>query len=166
MLHKCNKCEYQTPYKANYMRHLKNKHEEHIVPTYHDNISNKMIHKCNKCEYYSTRRYNLKVHKKNKHEEPIGYCDHSNYKSPYNLSHMNTVHPAQRTTLHCCCTSNDECGTRRHDMTGDQVRTLINNSFDVFQNYMKMQETEDGNEDRVENITDVFKYYMLKKINE
>ena len=80
MLHKCNKCEYQTPYKANYMRHLKNKHEEHIVPTYHDSISNKMIHKCNKCEYYSTRRYNLKVHKKNKHEEPMGYCGHSNFK--------------------------------------------------------------------------------------
>ena len=163
MIHKCTKCEYQTPYKSNYGRHLKNKHEEHILPTYLDNISKKKIHRCNKCEYYSTRRYNLKVHKKNKHEEPIGYCDHSNYKSP---CHINTAHPAQNTMLHCCCTSKDECGTRRHDMTGDQVRTLINNSFDVFQNYMKMQATEDGNEDMVENITDVFKYYMLKKINE
>ena len=160
MIHKCNKCEYQTPYKANYMRHLKNKHEEHILPTYPGNISNKMIHNCNKCEYHSTRRYNLKVHKKNKHEEPMGYCDHSNYESP---CHMITP---QQSTLHCCYTSNDECGTRRHDMTGDQVRTLINNSFDVFENYMKMQATEEGNEDMVENITDVFKYYMLKKINE
>ena len=96
---------------------------------------------------------------KSKHQEPT-ILSHKEYKSP---CHMNTP---QRTTLHCCCTSNDECGTRRHDMTGDQVRTLINNSFDVFQNYMKMQATEDGNEDRVENITDVFKYYMLKKINE
>ena len=106
---------------------------------------------------------------KTRHEKPISYCAHCDYKSPYSsqvISHMNTVHTPQQAMFQCCCNSNDECGTRRHDMTGDQVRTLINNSFDVFQNYMKMQATEDGNEDRVENITDVFKYYMLKKINE
>ena len=96
---------------------------------------------------------------KSKHQEPT-ILSHKDYKSPCD---MNTP---QQTMLHPCCTSKDECGTRRDDMTGDQVRTLINNSFDVFQNYMKMQATEDGNEDRVENITDVFKYYMLKKINE
>ena len=169
----CNKCEYQTPYKANYMRHLKNKHEEHILPTYPDNISNKMIHKCNKCEYHSTRRYDLKRHKKNKHEEPMGYCAHCDYKSPYSsqvISHMNTAHTAQQTMLHCCCNSKDECGTRREDvdMAEDQVRTLISNSFDVFQPYMKMQATGVGDMkmQMIKNITDVFKYYMLKKINE
>ena len=26
MIHKCNNCEYQTPYKANYRRHIQNKH--------------------------------------------------------------------------------------------------------------------------------------------
>ena len=31
MIHKCNNCEYQTPYKANYRRHLKTKH--YRVPT-------------------------------------------------------------------------------------------------------------------------------------
>ena len=168
MIHMCNKCEYQTPYKANYMRHLKNKHGEHVLPTYPDNNSNKMIHKCNKCEYYSTRRYNLRRHKKNKHEEP--YCDHSNYESPYNSSHINTVHTPQQTMLHCCCNSKDECGTRRKDvdMAEDQVRTLINNSFDVFQPYMKMQATGVGDMkmQMIKNITDVYKYYMLKKINE
>ena len=96
---------------------------------------------------------------KSKHQEPT-ILSHKDYKSP---CHMNTP---QRTTLHCCCTSNDECGTRRHDMTGDQVRTLINNSFDVFKHYMKMQTTGFGNKDMDETITDVFKYYMLKKINE
>ena len=96
---------------------------------------------------------------KSKHQEPT-ILSHKDYKSP---CQMNTP---QQTMLHSCCTSKDECGTRRHDMTGDQVRTLINNSFDVFQNYMKMQATVVGNEDMVENITDVFKYYMLKKINE
>ena len=166
MLHKCNKCEYQTPYKANYMRHLKNKHGEHVLPTYPDNNSNKMIHKCNKCEYYSTRRYNLRRHKKNKHEEP--YCDHSNYESPYNSNHINTEHTPQQTMLQCCC--NSKCGTRRKDvdMAGDQVRTLINNSFDVFQPYMKMHATGVGDMkmQMIKNITDVFKYFMLKKINE
>ena len=159
----CNKCEYQTPYKANYKRHLKNKHEEHILPTYPDNNSNKMIHKCNKCEYYSTRRYDLKRHKKNKHEEPMGYCDHSNYKS-----HINTVHTPQQTMLHCCCNSKDECGTRRKDvdMAEDQVRTLINNSFDVFQHYLKikMQANEVEYEDLIEKSIDVFKCYMLEKL--
>ena len=173
MLHKCNKCEYQTPYKANYMRHLKNKHEEHILPTYPDNISNKMIHKCNKCEYHSTRRYDLKRHKKNKHEEPMGYCAHCDYKSPYSsqvISHMNTAHTSQQTMLHCCCNSKDECVTRWKDvdMAEDQVRTLISNSFDVFQPYMKMHATGVGDMkmQMIKNITDVFKYYMLKKINE
>ena len=102
---------------------------------------------------------------KSKHKEPT-ILSHKDYKSPYKSSHMNTVHTPQQTILHSCCTSKDECGTRRHGMTGDQVRTLINNSFAVFQHYMKMQATGDRNEDLVENITDVFKYYMLKKINE
>ena len=26
MIHKCNNCEYQTSYKANYRRHIQNKH--------------------------------------------------------------------------------------------------------------------------------------------
>ena len=33
MIHKCNNCEYQTPYKANYMRHVKNKHNIYKAPT-------------------------------------------------------------------------------------------------------------------------------------
>ena len=55
MLHKCNKCEYQSNRRYNLKVHLKNKHEDYILPTYPDNISNKMIHKCNKCEYFSTK---------------------------------------------------------------------------------------------------------------
>ena len=136
-------------------------------------ISSKMIHKCNKCEYQSNRRYNLKVHLKNMHgyQEPsiLSHCAHCDYKSPYSsqvISHMNAAHPAQETMLYCCCTSNDECGTRRHDMTVDEVRTLINHSFHVFQHYMKIQASEDGNENMIEESIDVFKCYMLKKINE
>ena len=78
---------------------------------------------------------------KTKHEKPIFYCAHCDYNSLYKSSvikHMNTVHTPQQAMFQCCCTSNDECGTRRHGMTGDEVRTLINHSFHVFQNYMKI----------------------------
>ena len=40
MIHKYNKCEYRSPYKANYRRHLRNKHEEP-----------KMIHYCAHGDY-------------------------------------------------------------------------------------------------------------------
>ena len=132
MIHKCNKCEYQTPYKANYKRHLKNMHG---------------------------------------YQEPsiLSHCAHCDYKSPYSshvISHMNAAHPPQQGMFQCCCTSNDECGTRRHSMTGDEVRSLINDSFHVFQHYMKMQASKGGNENMIEESIDVLKCYMLKKINE
>ena len=52
---------------------------------------------------------------KSKHQEPT-ILSHKDYKSPCD---MNTP---QQTMLHPCCTSKDECGTRGHDITGDQVR--------------------------------------------
>ena len=33
MIHKCNNCEYKTPYKANYNRHVKKKHSNQNAPT-------------------------------------------------------------------------------------------------------------------------------------
>ena len=104
---------------------------------------------------------------KTRHEKPIFYCAHCDYKSLYKssvINHMNTVHTPQQAMFQCCCTS--KCGTRRHDMTVDEVRNLINDSFHVFQHYMKMQASEDGNENMIEESIDVFKYYILKKINE
>ena len=57
---------------------------------------------------------------------------------------MNTAHTPQQTMLHCCCefSGNDECGIRGKNknttsMTGDEVRTLINESFDLFQFFLK-----------------------------
>ena len=102
---------------------------------------------------------------KSKHQEPT-ILSHKDYKSPYKSSHMNTVHTPQQAMFQCCCNSNDECGTRRHSMTGDEVRSLINDSFHVFQHYMKMQASEGGNENKIEESIDVLKCYMLKKINE
>ena len=124
---------------------------------------------CNKCEYQTPYKANYKRHLKNKHEEPMFYCAHCDYKSLYKssvINHMNRVHTPQQGKFQCCCTSNDECGTRRHGMTGDEVRSLINDSFHVFQHYMKMQASEGGNENKIEESIDVLKCYMLKKINE
>ena len=95
---------------------------------------------------------------KTRHEKPIFYCAHCDYKSLYKssvINHMNTVHTPQQAMFQCCCTS--KCGTRRHDMTVDEVRNLINDSFHVFQHYMKMQASEDGNENMIEESIDVFK---------
>ena len=106
---------------------------------------------------------------KTRHEKPISYCAHCDYKSLYKsnvINHMNTVHTPQQAMFQCCCNSNDECGTRRHDMTVDEVRTLINHSFHVFQHYMKIQASEGGNKNMIEESIDAFKCYMLKKINE
>ena len=103
---------------------------------------------------------------KTRHEKPISYCAHCDYKSLYKssvINHMNRVHTPQQGMFQCFC---DECGTRRHGMTGDEVRSLINHSFHVFQHYMKMQASEGGNENMIEESIDAFKCYMLKKINE
>ena len=50
----------------------------------------------------------------------------------------------------------------------DEVRNIINEGFDIFQLYMKMKihPTEVEDEERIEESIDVFKHYMLYKINE
>ena len=108
----------------------------------------------------------------------LSYCAHCDYKSPYkssDIKHMNTTHIPQQTMLHCCCefSGNDECGIRGKNknttsMTGDEVRTLINESFDVFQIFLKikMQMGGVGNEDMIEESINASKCYMLEKIIE
>ena len=86
---------------------------------------------------------------------------------------MNTAHTPQQTMLHCCCefSGNDACGIRNKNatsMTGDEVKTLINESFDVFQLFLKikMQMGGVGNEDMIEESINASKCYMLEKIIE
>ena len=57
---------------------------------------------------------------------------------------------------------------RKGDISVDEVRNIINEGFDIFQLYMKMkiQPTEVEDEERIEESIDVFKHYMLYKINE
>ena len=50
----------------------------------------------------------------------------------------------------------------------DDVRNIINEGFDVSQLYMKIkiQATEVEDEERIEESINVFKHYMLNKIDE
>ena len=57
---------------------------------------------------------------------------------------------------------------RKRDLSVDEVRNIINEGFDIFQLYIKMkiQPTEVEDEERIEESIDVFKHYMLYKIND
>ena len=57
---------------------------------------------------------------------------------------------------------------RKGDMSVDEVRNIINDGFDGFTEYMmmKLQPTEVEEEERIEESLNVFKHYMLHKINE
>ena len=57
---------------------------------------------------------------------------------------------------------------RKGDMSVDEVRNIINDGFDGFTEYMmmKLQPTEVEDEERIEESLNVFKHYMLHKINE
>ena len=57
---------------------------------------------------------------------------------------------------------------RKRDLSVDEVRNIINEGFDIFQLYMKMKihPTEVEDEERIEESLNVFKHYMLHKINE
>ena len=61
----------------------------------------------------------------------------------------------------------NKCAKKR-DLSVDEVRNIINEGFDIFQLYIKMkiQPTEVEDEERIEESIDVFKHYMLNKINE
>ena len=114
--------------------------------------------------------------------EMIHYCAHCDYKSVHKWCvrrHMKTKH--QNNPDHCCSccefNSNDVYDRRKHmknkcarkrDLSVDEVRNIINEGFDIFQLYMKMkiQPTEVEDEERIEESIDVFKHYMLYKINE
>ena len=53
-------------------------------------------------------------------------------------------------------------------MTEDELRNMITESFNVFQDYMKikMQATGAGSEEMIEESIRAFKCYMLNQINE
>ena len=229
MIHKCNKCEYRSPYKANYRRHLRNKHEEPKMIHYcahcdyqtpytpsiisHMNTAHSAQQKklqcyctsnydysikrnyskdgfrvshheqkyfCPFCNFRTHKKYNLEMHKKNKHgtsqrgseallEEQI-VSHHTQQEILHQNKHSIYKEGAPTNTLlqpevaYSSTEIPDECGIRRN--AGDEVKTLINESFDVFQHYMKikMQANEVGYEDMIEKSIDVFKCYMLEKL--
>ena len=57
---------------------------------------------------------------------------------------------------------------RKGDISVDEVRNIINDGIDGLTEYMmmKLQSTEVEDEERIEESLNVFKHYMLHKINE
>ena len=111
----------------------------------------KMLYKCEHCDYASDRKYNLKKHEKNIHEKFLheaahysAHCDYSNKK------HVNKE------------------DARKGDMTKHEMRNIINEGFDYFQQYMwmKLQSAEFEDVEIIEESINVFKHYMLNKIDE
>ena len=94
---------------------------------------------CSFCNFRTHKKYNLEMYKKNKHGN-----------SPIPPHAENEKH------------------ARKGSMTKDELRNMITESFDVFQEYMKikMQPTGAGSEEMIEESIDAFKCYMLNQINE
>ena len=112
------------------------------------------MYKCNFCDYQSSRNYNLKVHIRNKHNLQTGSGSESMGESippqPDMIKHMKNKH------------------VKKDSMTEDELRNMITESFNVFQDYMKikMQATGAGSEEMIEESIRAFKCYMLNQINE
>ena len=136
---KCKHCDYQSNIKFNLQRHEKNIH----------GYQEPSMFKCKHCDYQSNRRYNLKQHEKNIHgyQEPTNNCAHCDYKNANGKQMKNE-------------------DARKGDMTEEEVRNMINESFEGFPEYMmmKLHATEVEDEKRIEESINVFKYHMLNNI--
>ena len=95
-----------------------------------------MIHKCTNCEYNTPYKTNLHRHIKNKH----------NFE---NIQDGGSQTDILKTTFHIA-----------------DVMKLIDESLEVFHNYMrmKMEPTGFGSEEMIEEGINVFKCYMINKI--
>ena len=88
------------------------------------------------------------MHEKFLHEA-ASYSAHCDYKSS-NKKHMNKE------------------DARKGDMTKHEMRNIINEGFDFFQQYMwmKLQSAEFEDVEMIEESINVFKHYMLNKMDE
>ena len=141
-MHTCNFCDYQTPYVFNLRRHQTNRH---ALPD--------TSHSCHFCKYKSERKYNRRVHKLNIHK----FDD---------AQEAGT----QEAGTQEAGTQTDE--TKEPTFQKEDVLKLMDEAFDVFQNYIKtkmhrpLTEIEDMIEEMIEECIDVSKYAMKQKISE
>ena len=135
-MYACDFCNYKCERIWCINRHIKAHHKHPMF-------------KCKHCDYQSNRRYNLKQHEKNMHgyQEPTNNCAHCDYKNANGKQMKNE-------------------DARKGDMTEEEVRNMINDSFEGFPEYMmmKLHATEVKDEERIEESINVLKYYMLNKI--
>ena len=111
------------------------------------------IHYCNFCDYKSDRRYDRDKHVSRKHAN-----DHSTPSQAGSGAVQSDQPHSNLKNKH----------VRKGSMTEDELRNMITESFNVFQDYMKikMQPTGAGSEEMIEESIHAFKCYMLNQINE
>ena len=135
-MYTCAFCNYKSERIWCITRHIKAHHKHPMF-------------KCKHCDYQSNRRYNLKQHEKNIHgyQEPTNNCAHCDYKHANGKQMKNE-------------------DARKSDMTEEEVRNMINDSFEGFPEYMmmKLHTTEVKDEERIEESINVLKCHMLNKI--
>ena len=183
MLYKCEHCDYASNRKYNLKTHVKNKHEKFLheaAKRTHNEMEEEDAEALKK--YLIKKQMNIQkklakialgervyrilgqgevleealpeemkdaldIYMKHAHE--FNNYAHCYYKNA-NKKHMNKE------------------DARKGDMSVDEVRNIINDGFDGFTEYMmmKLQPTEVEDEERIEESLNVFKHYMLHKINE
>ena len=87
--------------------------------------------------------------------------------------HEKFLHEAASYSAHCDYKNSNRKHmknkrARKGDIALDEMRNIINEGFNVFQLYMKMKLQPTGFEDEemIEESINVFKHYMLNKIDE
>ena len=135
----CDFCDYKSESIWYFHRHTKahHGHQEHSM------------FKCKHCDYQSNIKFNLQRHEKNIHgyQEPTNNCAHCDYKNANGKQMKNE-------------------DARKGDMTEEEVRNMINESFEGFPEcmMMKLHATEVEDEKRIEESINVFKYHMLNNM--
>ena len=136
-----------------------------------------MMHTCNFCDYQTPYVFNLRRHQTNRHALPdtSHSCHFCKYKSErkYNRRvHKLNIHKfddAQEAGTQEAGTQTDE--TKEPTFQKEDVLKLMDEAFDVFQNYIKtkmhrpLTEIEDMIEEMIEECIDVSKYAMKQKIS-
>ena len=152
-----------------------NQDTDHIIQD-PNNISYKM-YTCAFCNYKSERIWCITRHIKAHHKHPMFKCKHCDYQSNrrYNLKqHEKIIHGYQEPTnnrAHCDYKNANgkqmkKEDARKSDMTEEEVRNMINDSFEGFPEYMmmKLHTIEVKDEERIEESINVLKHHMLNKI--
>ena len=183
MLYKCEHCDYASNRKYNLKTHVKNKHEKFLheaAKRTHNEMEEEDAEALKK--YLIKKQMNIKkklekialgerVYRILGQGEVLEEALPEEMKDALDI-YMKQAHEFNN-YAHCYYKNankkymNKE-DARKGDISVDEVRNIINDGFDGFTEYMMMKllPTEVEEEERIEESLNVFKHYMLHKINE